>query len=129
MRINDPMIVAEAEAAFSRYEQALVANDTETLDALFVPGPHTIRYGVAENLYGMDEIRQFRLRRSPAGLARRLERTVITTYGEDSATAATLFYRAGAPGKVGRQLQTWIRTEEGWRVAAAHVSIIDEPPQ
>ena len=98
MRINDPMIVAEAEAAFSRYEQALVANDTETLDALFVPGPHTIRYGVAENLYGMDEIRQFRLRRSPAGLARRLERTVITTYGEDSATAATLFYRAGAPG-------------------------------
>jgi len=127
MRINDPEIVAEVEAAFSSYEAALVGNDVATLDALFVPSRHTIRYGNGENLYGIEAIREFRGARSPVGLARRLERTVITTYGADFATAATLFYRDSAPGKVGRQMQTWVRTGLGWRVAAAHVSIIDEP--
>lgn len=127
MRINNPAIAAEVEAAFAGYEQALVDNDIETLDALFILGPQTIRYGIAENLHGIDEIREFRRRRPATGLARRLERTVITTYGSDTAIASTLFYRASAPGKVGRQTQTWIRTAEGWRVAAAHVSIIDEP--
>lgn len=128
MQINDPAIVAEVQAAFARYEAALVGNDVATLDKLFVPGPDTIRYGIGENLYGIEAIRAFRSSRSAAGLVRRLDKTVITTYGSDCATAATLFYRDRAPGKVGRQLQTWIRTGAGWQVAAAHVSIIDEPP-
>jgi len=127
MRINDAAILAEVEAVFARYEEALTSNDVEALDALFVPAPETIRYGVAENLYGIDEIRAFRRARSPLGLARRLERTVITTYGTDLATASTLFYRVSAPGKVGRQTQTWIRTGQGWQVVAAHVSIIEQP--
>lgn len=124
MLVNDPETLAEVEAAFRRYEEALVGNDVETLDALFWQDARVIRYGVAENLYGAGEILAFRRARPSAGLARRLERTVITTFGRDFATASTLFRRA--PGTVGRQMQTWVRMEGGWRVVAAHVSLIDE---
>lgn len=125
--IDIPEIRAEVEAAFADYERALVANDVAALDQLFLDRPETIRYGGGENLYGYAAIAAFRAARSPAGLARRLERTVITAYGRDVAVAATLFRRANAPGRVGRQMQTWVRTPDGWRVAAAHVSIIDDP--
>ena len=97
------------------------------LDELFVQEPTTVRYGVAENLYGIDAVRAYRRTVIPVGLARRLEKLEITTYGEDCAVASTLFYRDAAQGKVGRQMQTWVRTERGWQVAAAHVSVIDEP--
>ena len=127
MRVNDPEALAEMRDAFARYETALVTNDVAVLDELFLPAPETIRYGAAENLYGIEEIRAFRSARPSQGLARVLDRTVITTYGRDFATASTLFRRDGAPGKVGRQMQTWIRTPDGWRVVAAHVSIIAEP--
>lgn len=126
MQIDIPEVKAEVEAAFARYEQALVTNDIETLEALFWDDGRTIRYGGGENLYGMDAIRAFRRGRSPVGLMRRIERTVITTFGRDFATASTLFYRENAPGKVGRQQQSWARLPEGWRVVAAHVSAIDE---
>ena len=111
----------------SRYEKALVTNDVAVLDELFRADPRTLRYGVGENLYGYDAIMAFRAARSPAGLMRRTEKTVITTYGRDTAVASTLFYRDTAPGRVGRQMQTWIRFAEGWRIVAAHVSVIDEP--
>jgi ketosteroid isomerase-like protein len=114
-------------AAFARYEAALVANDVATLDALFHDDARTLRYGIGENLYGYAAIRSFRAARSPVGLARRTARTVITAYGPDTAVASTLFYRDSAPGKVGRQMQTWVRFAEGWRIVAAHVSVIDEP--
>ena len=125
MEVNIPEVVAEVETAFARYEAALVGNDVAVLDELFWNGPHTIRYGIGENLYGPAEIAAFRASRSPAGLSRRLSRTVITSYGRDMAVAATLFHRDGAPGRVGRQMQTWVRMPEGWRVVAAHVSIIE----
>jgi hypothetical protein len=127
MVINDPAILAEVTALFDRYEAALVGNDVETLDALFWNSAHVIRYGGAEILYGADEIRAFRAARPSAGLARSLSRTTITTFGQDFATASTLFHRDGAPGMVGRQMQTWARLPEGWRVVAAHVSVIDAP--
>lgn len=127
LRIDIPEVKAEVEAIFAEYERALVNNDVAALDRLFLVAPTTVRYGATENLYGYEEIAAFRAGRSPAGLARRLERTVITTYGRDMAVAATLFRRDGAPGKVGRQMQTWVRTDEGWRVAAAHVSVVDDP--
>ena len=127
LEIDIPEVRAEVEAAFRRYETALVSNDVETLDALFLAAPTTIRYGGAENLYGIEAIRAFRLGRSPAGLARTLSDTVITSYGNDFAIASTLFRRDNAPGRVGRQMQTWVRTPDGWKVAAAHVSVIDEP--
>jgi Protein of unknown function (DUF3225) len=127
LEIDRPDVLAEVEAAFQRYETALVSNDIETLDALFWADARTTRYGGTENLHGIDAVRAFRKARSPLGLARILRETRITTYGRDMATAATLFYRDGSPGRVGRQLQTWMRTPEGWRVVAAHVSVIDEP--
>jgi hypothetical protein len=126
MTTNDPDVVAEVTAAFERYEAALIGNDVPVLDELFWDGPHTIRYGIGENLYGPAEIAAFRAGRSPVGLNRTLARTQITAYGKDMAIAATLFYRDTMPGKVGRQMQTWVRMPEGWRVVAAHVSVIAE---
>ena len=120
-------VIAEVKTEFERYEQALVSNDVVALNKLFHNDPRTIRYGGSENLYGYSEIAAFRAARSPLGLARALSRTVISSYGRDCAVASTLYHRANAPGKVGRQMQTWVRFTEGWRVVAAHVSMIDEP--
>jgi hypothetical protein len=126
MEIDLPEIIEEVTAQFDRYEQALVTNDVAVLDAIFHRDARTIRYGGGENLYGYGEIEAFRAARSPVGLARTVSKTVITTYGRDFAVASTLFHRASTPGKVGRQMQTWVRFAEGWRVVAAHVSLIDE---
>ena len=123
MEINLPEVVAEVTAVFKRYEQALVTNDVAVLDALFWDSPHTLRYGVGENLYGYTAIAAFRAARPAQGLARELLRTVITTYGRDVATANVEFRRAGSE-RTGRQSQTWLRTEHGWRVVAAHVSLL-----
>ncbi len=123
MDINLPAIVAEVTAAFERYEAALVNNNVAVLDELFWHSPHTLRYGATENLYGYEAIANFRVNRAAAGLARTLQNTVITTYGDDFATANTEFYRA-TTAQVGRQSQTWLRTSDGWRVVAAHVSLL-----
>jgi ketosteroid isomerase-like protein len=127
MDVNLPAVKAEVEAAFAQYEKALMANDVDGLQALFWDSANTIRYGIGENLYGHQEIGAFRAARSVVGLARTISRTVITTYGRDFATASTLFHRETSAGKVGRQMQTWARTSDGWRVVAAHVSVIDAP--
>ena len=123
MDINLPDVHAEVSAQFARYEAALVSNDVAVLDELFWASGHTVRYGVAENLVGIEAIRAFRAARSPQGLARTLQRTVITTFGRDFATAMTEFRRVGGT-KLGRQSQTWVRFPEGWRVVAAHVSLL-----
>jgi hypothetical protein len=127
MDIDLPDVLAEVTAQFERYEKALVGNDVAVLDELFHEDVRTLRYGVGENLYGYGEISSFRAARSPIGLNRRTARTLITTYGRDTAVASTLFYRDSLPGKVGRQMQTWVRFPQGWRIVAAHVSIIEEP--
>jgi hypothetical protein len=126
MEINIPEVVAEVEKAFARYERALVANDIVELDALFWRSPHTLRYGATENLYGYDEIAAFRVRRPATNLKRDLVKVAITTYGRDFATANAEFKRIGATA-TGRQSQVWLRTDEGWRVVAAHVSQLQEP--
>ena len=126
LEIDRPDVLAEVSAQFARYEQALVSNDVVVLDELFRKDSRTLRYGIAENLYGYGEIAAFRAARSPAGLMRKTSRTIITSYGRDTAVASTLFYRDSVPGRVGRQMQTWVRFPEGWRIVAAHVSIIDE---
>lgn len=125
--IDLPDVVAEVREAFAAYEKALTSNDVVTLDALFRKDSRTLRYGIGENLYGYEAIAAFRAARNPAGLMRDLAKTVITAYGRDTAVASTLFYRTSASGKVGRQMQTWARFAEGWRIVAAHVSLIDAP--
>ena len=127
MDINIPWVKAELEAAFAAYETALVTNDVAALDAFFLDDTTTIRYGGGENLYGYAAIQAFRAARPSVGLERSLEKTVITSYGTDFGIAATLFRRDNAPGKVGRQMQTWARINGQWLVVAAHVSVIAEP--
>ena len=127
MDIDLPDVLAEVSAQFARYEQALVSNDVAVLDELFRNDSRTLRYGIAENLYGYEAIKGFRAARSPVGLMRKTDKTVITTYGRDTAVASTLFYRENAKGRVGRQMQTWVRFTEGWRFVATPVSIIAEP--
>lgn len=127
MEIDLPEVVAEVRKAFDAYEVALVNNDVDALNRMFRDDRRTIRYGVNEVLYGYDAIKSFRVARSPVGLGRTISQTVITTYGRDFATASTLYERPSAAGKIGRQMQTWVKFPEGWRVVAAHVSLMDPP--
>ena len=126
MIINDIDTIAAVREAFFRYEAALLKNDVLALDAFFVHRADTVRYGVSETQYGIDEIRAFRSVQRP--FSRDLDRVEIVSYGKDVATASTLFYRPDFPGQVGRQQQTWIRTDGGWKVAAAHVSMMPASP-
>jgi ketosteroid isomerase-like protein len=123
LEINRPDVLQEVEAVFDRYERALVGNDVATLDELFFDSLHTVRYGVAENLYGHEAIRAFRAGRPATGLARDILRTQITTYGDRFATTHIEFRRHGSE-RHGRQTQTWMKTPDGWRVVSAHVSLM-----
>jgi hypothetical protein len=126
MELNIPQVVAEVTAEFERYERALNENDVDVLDETFWTSPHTVRYGLGENLYGRDEILAFRKGREMKDIKRRLLRTVITTFGRDFATASCEFERVNS-GRRGRQTQAWMRTPDGWRVVAAHVSWFEPP--
>lgn len=123
--INLPHVVNEVTALFYRYEQALVSNDTEVLDELFWHDARTVRLGAGENLYGIDQIREFRAQRPAAGLMRTLRNSVITTFGADYAVCSTEFTREGS-NRTGRQQQTWVRFSVGWRIVAAQVSLMNE---
>lgn len=127
MEINLPDVLAEVAAQFARYEAALTSNDVVVLDELFWNSPHTLRYGVGENLYGYEAIAAFRAGRPSAGLEREVVRTVLTTFGRDFATANIEFRRSGE-SRIGRQSQSWVRTDQGWRVVAAHVSLLPVTP-
>lgn len=122
---DDPATLAEVTDVFHRYEAALLRNDVAVLDSLFLASDRTVRYGVADIQHGIDEVRRFRATQAP--FDRSLSHTVITSFGPDMAIAATLFHRPDTPGQIGRQMQTWIRTEAGWLIAAAHVSMMPDP--
>lgn len=124
LEIDNPDTLAEVTAVFHSYEAALLRHDADALDAMFLPSDRTVRYGVAEVQYGIEEVRRFRATQAP--FQRSLSRTVITTFGADLAMASTLFHRPDQPGRIGRQTQTWIKTEQGWQVAAAHVSMMED---
>jgi len=123
VQLNLPEVVAEVTSAFGRYEKALNENDQAVLNELFWDSPHTLRYGINEQLYGYAAIRGFRANRPAIDLRRDLLKVVITTYGREFATASCE-YRRRETGRLGRQMQTWLRTEAGWRVVAAHVSLL-----
>lgn len=124
MRINIPEVLEEVTVAFNAYEAALMGNDVATLDGLFWSSPHVIRYGATENLHGHDAILAFRKARPGNGLQRALRNTVITTFGQDFATANTEFTKTTTP-RIGRQSHSWARTSDGWKIVAAHVSLMD----
>jgi hypothetical protein len=122
MEINNPQVLAEVNAHFQRYQDAILANDIDTLNALFWNNTLTIRYGTGENLYGHAEIAGYRSARNPATIARVETKRVVTTYGRDFATTNIEFTRSG---RIGRQSQSWARLPEGWRIVSAHVSYME----
>jgi hypothetical protein len=125
MKINDPEIIAELQALYPKYEAALMANDAETLTQMFWASPDAVRFGVTENLYGIEEIESFRKSRPSTNLARSIRRLDIVTFGRDFGSV-TLEFERTANGKLisGRQSQVWVRLPEGWRIVAAHVSVL-----
>jgi hypothetical protein len=123
MIINEPETLAAVTAAFASYEQALMTNDVALLDQLFWNCERTLRYGVGENLYGYAAISEFRRNRPGGSPQRTLRNTVITTYGREFGMANTEFLRTGS-ASIGRQSQTWVKMPEGWRIVAAHVSMV-----
>ena len=125
MLINDPETVAELAAIYPQYETALIFNDIETMQRLFWTSPYVVRFGVTENLHGIEEIEAFRASRSPTNLARRITRLDIVTFGKDFGCVHLEFERdKGGQVIRGRQSQTWVRLAEGWRVVSAHVSLL-----
>ena len=125
MTINDPEVVAELQALYPRYEEALVSNDVDTLMAMFWAGPQVMRFGVTENLYGPEELAAFRKGRPAANLARTVKRLDIVTFGRDFASITLQFERATPSATIrGRQSQVWVRLPEGWRIVSAHVSLL-----
>lgn len=127
--INDPETYAELSRLYPLYEQALMNNDADTLTRMFWASPLTMRFGVTENLYGIVEIEAFRKARPASGLARRITRLDIVTFGQDYGSITLEFERiSGAVTTRGRQSQVWVRLPEGWRIVAAHVSLLAEPP-
>lgn len=125
MTVNEPDVLAEVSAAVDAYETALMTNDVEVLDGFFREAPETVRYGVAENLYGFEAIAAFRISRSGGSPQRSRLRTEITTFGRDFAIANVEFLREGAK-RPGRQSQAWIRTQTGWKIVSAHVSLLQD---
>lgn len=125
MTINDPEVIAELEALYPQYEQALVTNDVEKLVQMFWAGPQVMRFGVTENLYGPEELEAFRKARPAANLARTVKRLDIVSFGSDFASITLEFERSSQTGMVrGRQSQVWVRLAEGWRIVQAHVSLL-----
>ena len=124
MKLNDPAIIAEVREAFDAYEAALLANDNVTLEGFFLNEPSIVRYGVADIQHGYDEVQAFRATQAP--FERSLNRLVISTFGDDFATAWTQFLRDDCPGEIGRQSQVWLKTADGWKIVAAHVSMMPD---
>jgi hypothetical protein len=123
MEINNPQVHTELTTQFNRYQKALIDNDVSVLNELFWNNVLTIRYGVGENLYGHAAIATYRTTRDPQDLPLVVGTSVVTTYGREAATTNIEFTRAG---RKGRQSQTWIRLPEGWRIVAAHVSLMPD---
>ncbi len=128
MELNNPVVVEQVRQSSDRYETALADNDTRTLDTLFWGGPEAVRYGIGENLYGAQDIATFRLARTGGSPQRRILRRVIVTTGTDNAVVSLEFQRQNTT-RIGRQMQTWIRTHDGWKILAAHVSLMAAHPE
>ena len=125
MIINDPDVIAELQALYPRYEQALVTNDVQSMVEMFWSGDRVMRFGVNENLYGPEELAAFRKARPATNLARAVTRLDIVSFGRDFASITLEFERGGVSGKVrGRQSQVWVRFPEGWRIVSAHISLM-----
>ncbi|BAZ08381.1 hypothetical protein NIES4071_01860 [Calothrix sp. NIES-4071] len=123
--INDATVVAEVTALYLQYEESLCSNNIEVMDNLFWDAPEVVRFGLAENLYGSDEIRDFRASRPNPKIEREILNLKVVTFGNDTATVTLEFRRImNNIERFGRQSQTWYRFPTGWKVVSAHVSLL-----
>lgn len=124
LEIDLPDVVSELTEMFEAYERALITNDIATLNDLFWDSELTLRYGVRdiERQYSHAAIAEFRIKRGPVNQTRVLRNQRITTFGRDMGVANTEYLVPGSD-KVGRQSQTWLRTDKGWKIVSAHVSV------
>lgn len=124
MQINLPEVVAAVSALCAAYNKALIENDVEALSGFFWDSEHALRLGVAEELYGADEIRAFRKARVVNFSDRQHLRETLLTIGTDFASATLEFtVKVNGSPRFGRQSQVWARLEGlGWRIVSAHVS-------
>ncbi|XHX80246.1 MAG: oxalurate catabolism protein HpxZ [Stenomitos frigidus ULC029] len=126
-QINDPAIVAELTALYLTYEKALVENDLATLDNLFWDSPDVLRFGVTENLYGMEAIKAFRQGRPTKNLERTISNLKVVTFDTDTAIVTLEFQRfTDSVLRTGRQSQVWRKLPQGWKIVSAHVSLLPE---
>jgi hypothetical protein len=124
-QVNIPEVLTELRELYPQYEQALITNDVETLVGMFWASPFAMRFGVTENLYGENELEAFRKSRPAANLARTVKRIDIVSFGYDFASITLEFERTTPNGlSRGRQSQTWVRLDQGWRIVSAHVSLL-----
>ena len=125
MLIDKPDVRAEVEAAFHRYDRAVLDNDNATLAALFWTSESTVRFGATESLVGKTEIDAFRSTRVPSSVPRRTERLIVTSFGDEFGTTSVLFRRDGS-SRQGRWTQTWIKVEGSWRIVSTHASTVSD---
>jgi Protein of unknown function (DUF3225) len=127
--VDDAAVLAEITGVFDDYERALMANDVTALNAFFWADARVTRYGIADRQWGMDELVAFRAATPPPSFTRRLENLRISTFGADMAVAQVEFVRSDTTLR-GFQSQTWVRMAPGaagWKIVAAHVSMIAWP--
>ncbi|BAY64917.1 hypothetical protein NIES22_50170 [Calothrix brevissima NIES-22] len=123
--VNDPAVVAEVTDLYLKYEEALANNNLEVMDSLFWDAPEVVRFGVTENLYGSEEIRNFRASRANPKIEREISHLKVVTFGKDTATVTLEFRRIiNGVERFGRQSQTWYKFPDGWKVVSAHVSLL-----
>ena len=121
------MAAAEVQHAFVAYEAALVANDVAAMDAAFWNDERVVRFGIHEGQHGFAAIARLRAPPAPVPADRRLVRTDVVPVADDVVVVSTVFVNGDDP-TIGRQQQTWVRVDDGWKIVAAHVSMCDPPP-
>ncbi|BAZ00652.1 hypothetical protein NIES37_46470 [Tolypothrix tenuis PCC 7101] len=123
--VNDPAVVAEVTDLYLKYEEALANNNLEVMDSLFWDAAEVVRFGVTENLYGSEEIRNFRASRPNPKIEREISHLKVVTFGKYTATVTLEFRRIiNNVEMFGRQSQTWYRFPQGWKIVSAHVSFL-----
>ena len=125
MKVNIPEVIEEVTRAFMAYEKALFENDVDIINRLFWNDTKTLRYGPNGTLISHEALSAFRRNRVTDGVRRILKNTSIVTFGRDYAVANTEANDENIPGTV-RQSQTWVRTDEGWKIVSAHVSYLQD---
>src|SRR5438552_4082267 len=106
--------VEDVRACFLAYESALVAGNVAELNDWFIDDSRVIRFGIADEQWGAEAVRQWRRTALPVAPGRALVDTDVVLWSEHVAVVTTLIRYPGT-AEIGRQSQTWIRIDGDWR--------------